>query len=204
MPHRARTLAWLLCAVALTATGCGLFSTRAPESPFLGGGIHTTFTAPESTLATLALAVHARSQSVYGLCLADTSIEGHDFHATFDPADLIAFQQSGGTPPLDWTRSSELTFFPQFLSYLTNAPYDVYFMLDTGPGSILDVGGPTAKKIYNEHYRVWAAGSPVCAGAAYLSFERVGAAGEYRLTYWEDRRDTTNVRTWGTARLVGK
>src|SRR5262249_41466003 len=148
--------------------------------------------APESTLATLALAVHERSPSVYGQCLADTTIEGRDFHAAFDPSDLIAFAQTGGTPPTDWTRASQLSFLPQFLSYLTNAKYDVTFRLDTGPGSIVDLGGPTQKKIYNEHYRVFAGSSPVCAGAAYLSFERVGQAGEYRLTYWEDRRDTTN------------
>jgi len=33
---------------------------------------------------------------------------------------------------------------------------------------------------------------------------RVGLAGEYRITYWEDHRDTVNVRSWGKHRLEGR
>jgi len=89
-------------------------------------------------------------------------------------------------------------------SRVPNAPYDVQWRLDAGPGAIQVVGGPTHKVIYHEHYRVWAGASPVCAGAARLTFEQVGAGNDYRLTYWEDRRDTVNVRTWGAARLSGR
>jgi hypothetical protein len=198
----ARRALVLACALTAIATGCTEKPTRPAASP--GPFIHTTFVAPESTLATLALAVHARNTLVYGLCFADTAVEGRDFHATFDPADLTAFEQSGGVVPLDWHRTSELSFFPQFVAYDLNTRYDVEFRLDAGPGNIVDVGGATQKKIYNEHYRVWAGVPPVCAGAADLTFERVGAAGEYRLTLWADRRDTVNVRTWGMARLVGR
>jgi hypothetical protein len=204
MDRHARILPWLALALALCAAGgCGLFSTRSPESPGSGSSsIPTNFTAPESTLATLGRAVHERSQSVYGLCLADTVVEQRDFHVHFDPSDIVVFEQSGQQPPADWTRDLELTFFPQFVAYQATAKYDVYFNLDPGPGNIVFVGGATQKYVYNEHYRVWAGGTPVCAGAAYLSFERVGGSTEYKLTFWDDRRDTASVRTWGFARLT--
>jgi len=199
-------LPWIaLVACLLLAGGCGLFSTRTPTAPGGGpGGTRADFTSPESTMATLARAVHDRSNTVYGECMPDTNLEQRDFHAVFDPSDLIAFEQTGGQPPVDWRKEQELTFFSQFVAYLPNAQYDVFFSLDPGNGAINNVGGPTLKVIYNEHYRVWAGASPVCAGAAYLTFERVGGSTEYKLTYWEDRRDTTNVRTWGAARLTGR
>lgn len=203
--HAKAASTWIALGLALAlAGGCGLFSTRSPEGPGGGPGIATNFSLPESTLATLQRAVHERSTLVYGQCLADTSLEQRDFHATFDVSDILAFEQSGQTPPADWTREQELTFFPQFVAYLTNAKYDTYFTLDTGNGAINDVGGPTQKKIYYEHYRVFSGASPVCAGAAYISFERVGGSTEYKITFWEDRRDTSGVRTWGAARLTGR
>jgi hypothetical protein len=44
----------------------------------------------------------------------------------------------------------------------------------------------------------------VAAGSAGLTFERVGVGGEYKLTHWEDHRDTVNVRSWGNHRLEGR
>ena len=191
----------LVAALAALATGCTQKLDRATNPP---GPVVDDFTTPAGTLSALVRAVHERNTISYGLCLADTATEGRDFHATCDPADSTAFEQAGGVSPGYWNKETELTFFAQFVTYLPNARYDVHFRLDTGPGNIVDVGGATAKKIYNEHYRVWSGASPVCAGAAHLTFERVGASGEYRITFWEDRRDTANVRTWGAARLVGR
>jgi len=191
--------------VVLALAGCGLFSTRTPTAPGGGSGELTpNFSLPESTLATLVRSVHFRNTTNYGLCLADTSGEQREFHSSFDPSDLTAFEQSGGTPPAVWTRAQELSFFPQFVAYLPNAAYDVYLSVDTDRGGIVDVGGATQKKIYNLHYRVWSGASPVCAGSAGIALERVGGSGEYKMTYWEDRRDTANVRTWGAARLNGR
>ena len=210
MPHPdrsgvpARAQAAFLLVLTLAVAGCGLFSTRTPTAPGTVVGPPPNFSLPESTLATLARSVHGRNATNYGLCLADTAAEQREFHAAFDPADVTAFAQSGGTPPSDWTRSQELTFFPQFIAYLPNSQYDVYLSVDTDRGGIIDVGGATQKKIYNMHYRVWSGASPVCAGSAGIALERVGGSGEYKVTYWEDRRDTVNVRTWGAARLGGR
>jgi hypothetical protein len=204
MTRSSLTRLLLLTLLAGSGAGCGLFSTGVPEKPRDNPPIPPNFSVPESTLATMARAVNARSASDYGQCLADTLLEQREFHASFDPADITQFEQSGRTPPADWRRDNELTFFPQFMTYNPNAYYDLYFSLDTDRGGIIDVGGATAKKIYNLHYRVWAAGSPVAAGSAGLTFERVGLSGDVKVTFWEDHRDTADVRTWGSARLNGR
>jgi hypothetical protein len=205
MKPYARFLPWVVLALAVSAAaGCGLFSTRAPTPPNGGQTIAENFTVPESTLATMQRAMHAKSPEVYGHCLADSSLEQRDFHSVFDPADLTAAEQTGVIPPPDWNRDLELSFFPQFAAYNPNAAYDLYFKLDTSRGGIENIGGATQKVIYHEIYRVRAGASPVCAGAAGITLERVGASTQFKVTFWEDRRDTANVRTMGAARLNGR
>ena len=194
----------ILIALSLAVSGCGLFSTRPANPPGQGpGGVPPNFTSPESTLATFARAVHFRDVTNFGLALADTAGDGREFHAAFDPADIIEWTSSGHpTYPADWRRSDELTLFPQFVANYPDALYDVFFTVDTDRGGIVDIG-PNAK-IYNLHYRVWAGNQAVAAGTAGIQIERVGLAGDFKMTYWDDHRDTTNVRSWGKHRLEGR
>jgi hypothetical protein len=193
----------VLLALAIATAGCGMFSTRPPEPPGGSGQITPDFTSPESTLATLARAIREQSPTNYGQALADTLLEEREFHAVFDPADISLYLQTHSSLPTDdWTRDDELTFFPQFISRF-EALYDTYFTVDEARGGIINIGGATQKQIWNMHYRVWAGPTPVAAGSAGITFERVGLAGNFKITYWEDHRDTTNVRTWGLARLNG-
>lgn len=190
-------------ATALACAGCGLFSTRPAQPPGGGETVSPNFTVPESTLATLSRAVHDQSTTNYGLCFADTLLELREFHAVFDPADVSLYLQSHPSIPDDWRREDEIRFFPQFISNFEVA-YTTYFTVDNDRGGITNVGGPTQKQIWNMHYRVWAGVTPVVAGSAGITFERIGNASDYKITYWEDHRDTTNVRTWGLARLNGR
>lgn len=182
--------------------GC---ETKSPEAPTYGDPPATNFTRPESTLATLARAVHDRSITNYGQCFADTLLEGREFHAVHDQADVLFWQNAGHPITIvDWRRNDELTLFPQFVANYPDFFYDTYFTIDDSRGGVVDIGGPTQKQVWNMHYRVWAGTTPVAAGSAGLTFERVGLATEYKITYWEDRRDTVNVRTWGLHRLEGR
>jgi hypothetical protein len=195
----------LLIVLALSAAGCGLFSTKPAEPPVGNIGVPPNFTVPESTLATFARAIHDRSITTFGQALADTLLEGREFHATYDPADIIEWQNAGHPNYIvDWRRNDELTLFPQFIANFPDAFYDTYFTVDEDRGGIINLGGTTQKQIWNLHYRVWAGATPVAAGSAGITFERVGLAGEYKMTFWEDHRDTTNVRSWGKHRLEGR
>lgn len=191
-------LALALLLSCLSTTGCGLFTTSEPDPPTGNIVVPPNFSTPESTLATLARSVRGRNSINYGQCFPDTLLDDRDFHASFDPADAAAFQQSGGVLPDDWNRDRELSFFPRFVTINTGAFYDVFFRQDPLRP---DVSLGAEKLIQNRLYRVYAAGNPVVAGSAGLTFERVGAAGDWKITFWEDRRDTADARTWGAARL---
>ena len=69
---------------------------------------------------------------------------------------------------------------------------------DSAAGSVTsdasDIGHPTSV-------------TPAAGGAAQVTStdaKSVRLASEYKLTYWEDRRDTVNVRSWGKHRLEGR
>jgi hypothetical protein len=191
-----------LLALALAASGCGLFDTAQPEPPTGDIGIPPNFTLPEITLASLERAGETRSASNYALCLTDSlGLAEPGFYATPDPSDLVAWLQAGNPDPGIWTRERELTFFPQFIAYNPNAFYEVTFTQDPiRPDVSIDANN----LILNRRYRVFAAGSPVAAGSAGLTISRVGLSGEWKVRFWEDLRDTADVRTWGTARLNGR
>jgi hypothetical protein len=195
----------MLIALALSCTGCGLFSTKTPDPPVNTIGVPPNFTSPESTLATLTRAIHDRDITNFGQALADTLLEGREFHAAYDPADIIEWQNQGHpTYIVDWRRGNELAFFPQFVANFPDNFYDTYFTIDNDRGGIINIGGPTQQVIYNLHYRVWAGTTPVAAGTAGITFERVGLATDYKITYWDDHRDTVNVKSWGKRRLEGR
>jgi len=200
--HRGRSLILLL--LLLVAPGCD-DSHPTEEEIQIVDPLPPNFSSPDSTLASLARALHYRSTTNFSLVFADTMIERREFHAVFDSIDIIEWVSTGhSTYPSDWRRDDEVAFFPNFVASYPDAFYDTYFTVDDARGGKINVGGPTQMEIWNMHYRVWAGATPVAAGSAALKFERIGLAGEYKLTYWDDHRDTTNVRSWGKHRLEGR
>jgi hypothetical protein len=199
-----RRLALLLLLLFLVAPGCDHSHPTEEETQPMDP-LPPNFSSPDSTLASLARAIHYRSTANFGRAFADTLIELREFHAVFDSNDVIEWVSAGhSTYPSDWRRSDEVSFFPNFVASYPDAFYDTYFTVDASRGGKIVVGGPTQMEIWNMHYRVWAGPTPVAAGSAGLTFERVGLGGEFKLTYWEDHRDTTNVRSWGKHRLEGR
>jgi hypothetical protein len=193
-------------ALAAAAAGCGLFATTEPERPDPGQSIPPSFVLPESTLAALERAVELREYSNYSQCLTDsvgTGGEEPGFYASFDPTDFAQWQSDnpGTPPPLPWTREREITFFPNFMAFNPNVNYEMTITPDEVRGDF-DLDANT--KLLNRRYRVLAAGIPIAAGVAGLTFVRVGDVGDWKIRFWEDLRDTSGVRTWGTARLNGQ
>lgn len=192
-------LSLLLLLAAFAVVGCGLFATAVPQPPSSGNPVPPpNFDLPESTLATLERSVENRLTSDYALCFTDSAGNGEPgFYASFDPSDLADWQQNN-PPPGTWTLEREVQFFPRFLAYTPNF-YEVTF--DTlRPDFEFDA----ETRVWNRTYRVFSAGGWVAAGAAVLTFKRVGLSGQWKIRFWEDLRDTAGIRTWGTARLNGR
>jgi hypothetical protein len=192
----------LLLVGAATAAGCGLFDTAQPEPPTNDTQVPPAdFTTPESTLVTIERAIENRLTSNYGLALTDSVGNGDPgFYASFDPSDLAAWAKAGNPDPGIWTRDRELTFLSQFLG--VSAFYVVTFSPDPARTDF-DIDADT--RVLNRRYRIFAPGLAPVAGAAGLTFERVGLSGEWKVRFWEDHVDTTrDVQTLGTRRLNGR
>ena len=192
----------LFFACATAVAGCGLFDTARPEPPTDDSQVpQPDYTTPESTLVTIERAIENRLSSNYGLSLTDSVGNGDPgFYASFDPSDLAAWAQAGNPPPATWTRERELVFLPQFLG--VSAFYEVTFTPDPARTDF-DIDADT--KVLNRRYRIFAPGLAPVAGAAGLTFERVGLSGEWKIRFWEDHVDTTrDVQTLGTRRLNGR
>ena len=187
-------------AAALALSSCGIFKTAAPQPPDTGVPEPPDFTTPDMTLTTLARAVRARNSTNYSQCFPDTNFDMRDFHATFDAADLAAFQFTHPGVVPDWNREQELSFFPRFVTLNASAIYETFFLRDNRPGRG-DISFSASKLLTNRIYRVYAGGGALVAGSAAITLERVGGASEWKITFWEDRIDTSGVETWGRARL---
>ena len=185
--------------LALAGAGCGLFDTAVAPPPSNPNAVPPpNFDLPDSTLATLERSIENRLTSDYALCFTDSAGNGEPgFYASFDQSDLADWLQNN-PPPGTWTLEREIQFIPRFLSYIPNF-YEVTF--DTLRPDF-DIDAET--RVWNRTYRVFAGGSPVAAGAAVLTFKRVGLSGQWKIRFWEDLRDTAGIRTWGTARLNGR
>jgi hypothetical protein len=198
LPARLRALAFALL-VAAAAAGCGLFDTAVPELPEDNVSIPPDFATPESLLATLERAVERQESSNYFLCYTDSvGADQPGFYASFDPADVAQYENDGNVMPALWTLEDEIEFFPQFLDNSAGAFYEMTISPDPiNPDILID----DQSRVLNRRYRVFAGTNTVAAGSAGLTIVRVGQAGEWKIRFWEDRRDTAGVRTWGTARL---
>jgi hypothetical protein len=199
----ARQLA-LACAVvtALAAPGCGIFTPATPDPP--GGGATVTLpllSSPDSALYSLQLGLTTKNSQYYEHAIAETTlITVADFHAVFDPQDTLDYAVStGARPPQDWTSQNERTFFSYFVSRQP-VNYTVYFLPDD---QRQDLQSGSDEWIFYRHYRVYAATTPVAVGLVDLTIRRLGVNGEWKITFWVDRRDTsaTALRTYGRQRL---
>jgi hypothetical protein len=194
-------LGLVLClALAAALSGCGLFDTAEPQPPTSIGGPPPDFTLPESLMVTLERAIENKSPSNYALCFADTLSDQKGFHASFDPADLLDYQTSTGQPPpADWTTQQENSFFNQFIGTLSGNP-QVHLLPDERGIIVVDA----TRQIWNRKFRVFVGQSAATASAPGIQIERVNLAGDWKITHWEDRRDTTGVPSYGTRRLNGR
>jgi len=193
---------WLAISLTLPLAGCGLFNPDDPEPPNPGTETHLpSLQSADSALYCIIVGIAAKNTRLYEHALPDTLQDGTNFHAFFDPQDLIDYANTGTPPPTDWTTPEEKTFIASYTSFLHVTNYDVATLPDANRPDFL---GPD-ETIFYRHYRV-SFGSPpqfIGVGLADLYFRRVGVNQDWKLIRWVDRRDTSafTVRTIGRQRL---
>ena len=193
-----------LVALSVLLAGCGLFDPENPPTP--GGGEtvnlpNLTGGSPESTFYSLRVGLETKSLQLYQHALAESTVASDiEFHAFFDPQDLLDYSQSA-TPPTDWTSRDEKTFFSQLATLIPVASYQSAFTDDDPPRA--DILGPDEQTWYRHYRLTYAPNQFLAVGLADLTFRRVGVNQEWKLIRWVDRRDTTvfSLRTMGRQRL---
>lgn len=181
--------------------GCGLFSPEDSPPPPSPGPSLPSLQTPDSALYCVIAGMASKTPQLYEHVLPDTLLDGADFHAFFDPQDLIDYAQTGTPPPSDWTSKDEKTFISQYTTFVPVAAYQAVFDTDRSRADFL---GPD-ETIYYRHYRISFGNPPhfIGVGLADLTFRRVGIDQEWKMIRWVDRRDTTvsSLRTMGRQRL---
>jgi hypothetical protein len=192
---------WLALVLIVPLAGCGLFTPEKPPAPVNSGTPLPNLQSADSALYCIVVGIATKNTRLYEHALPDTLLDGTNFHAFFDPQDLVDYANTGTTPPADWTSTDEKTFIGQYTNFVPAPSYNVALVPDQNRA---DVPGPN-ESIYYRHYRV-SFGSPaqfIGVGLADLYFRRVGVNQDWKMIRWVDRRDTTafNVRTIGRQRL---
>jgi len=202
MSQGRRAAAWAALALTVCLAWCGLFNPEDPPPPQGSVGIHLpSLQTPDSALYCVIAGISTKTAQLYEHVLPDTLQDGVDFHAFFDPQDLVDYAQTGTPPPNDWTSKDEKTFISQYTTFIPVATYQAVFTPDANRADFLGAD----ETIYYRHYRISYNTPPqfIGVGLADLYFRRVGVNQEWKMIRWVDRRDTTvfNLRTIGRQRL---
>jgi hypothetical protein len=192
---------WAVCVYVVVFAGCGSSAPDTSVSP----GPETrrpSLQTPDSALYCVVAGIATKSATLYAYALPDTLQDSADFHAFFDPQDLLDDAQGGNTPPADWTTPNEKTFISQLTTLVPVAKYNVAFTADPSRADVLGA----QETVYYRYYQVAYGSVPpqfLAFGVADLYFHRVGINKDWKMVRWVDRRDTTatGLRTMGMQRL---
>ncbi|MBI1799570.1 MAG: hypothetical protein HYR73_07750 [Candidatus Eisenbacteria bacterium] len=184
-------LAWL------SATGevgvCPLFRPATPEQGGTGTLVHTNYSLPDSTLATLARGVAAKvnGTDAYMGGIADTTRDHHLFRAFFDAAIVARYTSNPNAQPVPnpWNTDLERTFFFNFVQY-KSLDYKMTWASDVS--NPIDDLGPdfaTLHRSYQVTNRLSDGTDAIIAvGYADLFFVHT-SSGRWVIVNWVDRVD---------------
>jgi hypothetical protein len=201
----------VVAALALGASGCGLFEPVDPEAPSGSSGVVVQdYSTPDNTLATLGRGIHGKNSlgaaAAYIEGFADPAVHARGFEAEFDP---ITQSRNPGRFPLTWGNAEERTFFGLFIQVSTN-PYGLVWERDDGsPNDEIDEASGTA--LLHRRYTVWdsttaTSARRIAVGFADLEFIRTPSPTAWVIVKWTDREDAAadfglGERSYGERRL---
>jgi hypothetical protein len=181
-----------------SVSGCYLFQPRNPQPPSQGG-VAMDYSAPDSSLATMARAIEARaggnSLSAYLGALADSIVNGdrQGFLAFFDPAAVVVWENSSGrVPPAAGDLKLENQLFGS-LPTLSPNPY-LFSWLNDVDHPHDEVLGPNTMLLHRQYLLVAVPDGAVkddtlAIGYADLTFIRAATGDKWVIARWQDRVD---------------
>jgi len=207
-PLRFGLLLALALGTATLASGCNYFRPTRPELP-TGNLIVPRYTAPDTTLNTLLLAIQDKSatngQSAYVGGFADLDTDGAAYQAFFDPLTLARFPGQA----TDWDIGREEIFYGNLSRQLPTAA----FLMNWGEfrgAPFDDIQASTA--ILYRSYLLQATPDdgatyvPVARGNAEIHFALLN--GNWKIVQWRDSEDPDanfdlGELSFGQLRLAG-
>lgn len=184
-----------LCLTIAFLSGCGMFSTREPDSPVAGGQSFTPPTMPSLVIENLKNAVKEKNAENFTLCLADTS--RGDFRSyRFEPSAEVAARYA--TLFSSWGIIAERQ---AFISLMSKIPADTPPVL-TFSGGYFDVITQDSA-VYISDYLLVANHSAAAipkrgAGVIRLTIAQ-NTGGQWSIIRWSDANSTivdTSATTW--------
>jgi len=188
-------LAVLALAAAPGVFGCGIFSPRAPRPGGGAGVVCVTPNAPDNVVSNV-LAHYASLQGV--TCYASMLDGSFTFHP--DAADSI--DAGADTVYVHWTRDIESRVAGNLAA---NATFHLVVFDSAYANPVFSPGPPRSElRFYAYHLIIHApqaAPDTLFQGRANITFTQ-GSDAQWRITSWQDQRDTSGARTWGYLRRL--
>ncbi len=184
-------------------SGCGYFRPASPEAPRPGTSVVPNYSQPDSTLGTVARAIadkgRSNGQSAYSGAFGDTTVDGREFHAFFDPQTVNHMAQLGITPPPDWDHAHEDNFYSRFVT-LSSVPAGATYLFQWSKDVTTedDYQSDTAT-LYRE-YRAIAilqGGETQIFARGFAALVFVRASSKWVIVRWQDREATDANRDAG-------
>lgn len=190
-----RAATWALAALASQILGCGIFS---PRDPRPGGGAGVVCITP-NTPGNVVSNVLAHYASLAGVtCYTSMLDTSFTFHP--DAADSIAALPD--TVFANWTADIESRVARNLAA---DATFRLTIFDSTYAATVTSPGPPRSEvRFYAYHLIInasQAAPDTLFQGRADITFTQ-GPDAQWRITGWQDRRDSSGARTWGYLRSL--
>jgi hypothetical protein len=185
----------LLCVLGASLSSCDYFKPAQPEAPSDKLTFVPNYSAPDSTLETIARSIADKGITIGGVAysnaFADSSAAGAvaAYHQFFDPVDVVNWQSVTQRPAPDWGFDLEQTFYRSFVRLRG----DHYVCTWTPDAPNPDAIGANSATVHRHYVIVSQTAEGTQTGFLAIGYADLYMVrfpdGAWRIVLWNDRRD---------------